>query len=461
MPYKKILFPATPLIISLLLAVSLFLFFIHPSRQSVHIQDPGEVCSKCNIVLISVDTLRYDRLGINGYKKPTSPNIDRFFGKSFIFKNAYAEAPWTLPSHAAMLTGVYPKKLNVELTTDLLAPEGISLARILKNSGYNTAAFSTGPFVTADQGFGQGFEFFKHYQDWQDAKTITKDSIDWLKENKKSKFFLFIHAFQVHDPYAPEKKFAKQVDPNYKGNLNSVDISKIAAINAGREKLSPADLERISLLYDGEIAQLDYYLSKVFEKINSLGLQKNTIVILTSDHGEEFGERGLWGAHGYSVYDELLHIPLLIKIPNATAQAAQVDSLTGLIDIPPTILGLLGIEPQTNFDGINLARLFVNKEANSERVINAETAIDKKIMVENVVAAYQNILTGNYIPVTRQPQVSIPKAKMARYKNYKLIQNFDGSLEFYDITNDPQEKQNLSQTNIEIKEKLEKLLNNY
>lgn len=459
--YKKILLPSVSLIVSLILAISLFLFLTRSARQSLPKQGPGEVCSECNIVLISIDTLRYDRLGINGYTKKTSPNIDKFFEKGINFKNTYAEAPWTLPSHAAMLTGIYPKKLNIELTTDPLLPEALSIAKILKNNGYNTAALSTGAFINTDQGFGQGFDFFKYYQQWQDAEKITKDGMDWLKKNKNTKFFLFLHSFQVHDPYSPDKKFAKKIDPDYKGNLNSVDISKIAAINTGREKLPAAELEKISALYDAEISQMDYYLDRLFKKIKTLGLEKNTIVILTSDHGEEFGERGLWGAHGYSVYDELLHVPLLIKIPNATTQATQVDFLTGLIDIPPTILGLLGIESQTNFDGINLTRLFTNKKVNSERAVYAETAIDKKIMVENVVEAYKTIITGSYRPLSRAPKADIPKAKMVRQGNFKLIQNFDGSFELYDISKDPAEKNNIADTEGQIRQKLQELLTSY
>ena len=245
-------------------------------------------CLDCNIILISVDTLRADHVGTYGYLKPTTPNIDKFANQAYVFENAYASSPWTLPSHTSMLTGFYPQKFHAELPTDILPENALTIAEILSENGYKTVAFSTGAFITRNQGFAQGFATFNELQNWQDAQEISQKSINWLNQNQKSKFFLFIHSFHTHDPYSPQDQFIKKIDSDYQGYLNSINISQIVDINTSKTNLSEYEKRRIVSLYDAEIAELDNYFGQFFKTLEDLKLMENTIIIITSDHGEEF-----------------------------------------------------------------------------------------------------------------------------------------------------------------------------
>lgn len=403
-------------------------------------------CNDCNVILISIDTLRHDRLSINGYSKKTSPNIDRFFKDGINFTNAYSQAPWTLPSHSSMLTGQYPKNNNVEIPTDLLPPQAETIAETLRQNGFETAAFTTSPFMDINLGLGQGFNYFKHHQDWQDTIAVAREAKNWLRENRRKKFFLFLHSFQVHDPYSPERKFTKKIDSDYQGKTNSFDIHDIVKLNTSKLTLDENELKRISSLYDGEVVQLDYYLGKIFAQIKNLGLDKKTVVILTSDHGEELGERGLYGVHGYSLYDELVHVPLLIKMPQTNLK--KNPGLVELNDIYPTIMDILDINFQQAVDGQSLLKTSQG-EINLARTVFSETSIEKNAMLAKIEDAYQNGQANTFRPTLREPSAVI-KAKMVRQENFKLIQNLDGSFELYNLESDPKEKSNLINTEREV-----------
>lgn len=424
-------------------------------------QETKSACQNCNVILISIDDLRADHLGINGYKRNISPNIDSFFRDAVNFKNTSTAAPWTLPSFASMLTSHYPKKLDVEITTDILPQETKTVAEIFKENNYTTAAFSNGAFVTKGQGFAQGFDEFYESQEWQDAQKVKSDVTAWLSNNHQKKFFLFLRPFHIHDPYIPKEETIKKLDPGYTDNLDKLDISQIVKLNKGEIKLSPKDLERISTLYDAEISEIDQSMGAIFAKLDELNLNQNTIVILTGDHGEEFGERGVWGMHAYSLYEELLHVPLLFKIPAQKnyATAQQVS----LIDIVPTILDLVGLKKPDGFDGLSLVKLIKDNQdiSLSDRSIYAETSVKKDFMLSVIAQGEDAMIRGNFLPQKRQAGTPIPEAKMVKQGNFKLIQNFDGTLELYNLENDPKEKNNLSTSLPEVKEKLLQQLNKY
>lgn len=421
---------------------------------------PKAVCPPyCNVLFISIDDLRADHLGVYGYQKPTSPNIDQFAREGIVFENAFAQSSWTLPSYASMLMGQYPQKLGVEVISDRLPENTPTLAEILKNNGYKTAAFTSGAFINQDRNFTRGFDKFEEEQNWQDAESITDKAISFLSENQNTKFFLFLHYFHVHDPYSPSNSNAQKFHSEYGGNIKSFNISDIVKLNTKKTKLSREDLQHIVALYDAEIFELDNQLGILFQFLNKKKLDKNTVIIINSDHGEEFGERGTWGMHAYSVYDELLHIPLIVKVPNI--QSKRVDSLVENRDIPKTIVELLELTTQTNLTGENLIKIAKGEKGHD--YVYAETAIQKQQMLQNIEKGYslQKIsdISPSVLAVLSEQKRNQVKTKMIRTRDYKLIKNFVGKIEIYNLKDDPKEKTNLSGKGLKEESALLELLN--
>jgi arylsulfatase A-like enzyme len=399
----------------------------------------AERCKDCNLLLVSIDTLRADRLGAYGYRRGTSPRIDLLARKSLVFENAVSSAPWTLPSHTAMLTGVEPVKLGIELHTDRVPAEAVTLAEVLAGRGYATGAISTGAFVAPEYGFDQGFESFLYSLGWQDASELPGRVGAWLDANRGRRFFLFVHTFHVHDPYAPAASAARLVDPGYTGNLQSYDIPQIVKLNTGQLTLPPNELARISSLYDAEILEIDGALGAILDRLAALGLDRKTVVIVTSDHGEEFGERGSYGLHAYSLYDELLRVPLLIHVPQG--KAGRVADPVGLVDIYPTALDLLGVRPPAPVDGQSVLAV-----PRPDRCLRAETTIPREAFLANAEAEYRRMESRQF-RILERPRSSagtVAKVRMARRDSHKLIRNRDGSPELYDLAADPGERTNLA-----------------
>lgn len=444
---KKIL-PAIFLLIFLVFVAKANGFHL---RKSTH---QTTTCPNCNVILISIDTLRADHLSLYGYPKKTTPNLDQISENARIFKNFYVNTPWTLPSHASMLASNYASNLKMQSIVDKFPPESTMIAQVLKDKGYETAsiAYDTAAFVSQKHGYDKGFDdfdFIKPNPNEQDADVIFPKAIEWLDQNKNQKFFLFLHTFQVHDPYCPPKEY-DTFKENYKGELNCVGPDTIAAVNRGELKLSEEDLKRYISLYDGEILFTDHYLGLLFEKLSELGMDKNTIVVITSDHGEEFGERSLWGIHSYSLYEELVHVPLIIKAPNLKPQTDQ--KLASMIDIPPTILDLLGLPVPPEFKGTSIRKT-------NQKPIYVETSANKQDLMhyDKAVATI-----GQIEPKVRQTQ-QIPNLKQAVVAyGWKLIVNNDsGDEELYNLQSDPKELTNLIGQNLPQETQLKTILKNF
>ena len=446
------------LIVTILVILLLVNDRLFPKTQSlIH-----KICPpNCNVILISIDTLRADHLGIYGYQKEISPNIDSLAREGVVFKNAFAQSSWTLPSHASMFTGRYPQQIGVEIFSDRL-PENSTITEVLRKANYKTAAFTSGTFVNSDHGFSQGFSEFAEFDDWQDANYLTDKAIEWLTINQQEKKFLFLHYFHVHDPYSPREDSVRTLDPKYSGNLTSFNISQIVKLNKGETKLSRTDLNHIKTLYDSEINELDNSLGKFFEQLKKTGLDENTIIIIVGDHGEEFGERGIWAMHAYSLYDELIKIPMIIKIPNLY-QGKEVSGLVELVDIPPTILALLGLEDSMEHSGQNLIKVIEEKV--SKESVYAETSIQKQQMLESIEKGYTIKKISDLPPqilegLAKQKNNKI-KTRMIRTTNFKLIQNFDNTIELYNLKDDPMEKNNLVKKGLKEELELQNILNNF
>jgi arylsulfatase A-like enzyme len=323
--------------------------------------------SRRQVILISVDTLRADHLSCYGYERPTSPYLDALATESALFVNVYAPSPWTLPSHVSMLTGLNTVRHQVNREDQRMNPELITLAELLKTNNFFCSAFTGGGFVSSAFGFADGFDSYYERADeiYLDhaAELCFRDVARWIEFNKDRDFFLFIHTYQPHDPYVSPLPYktrflseqARWTHLNLMGYLGG----KSGIFNP----LSQEERQNIIDLYDGEILYTDEGLiGPLLATLKEMSLFDQTMIIFTSDHGEEFFDHHGWG-HGHSLYDELLKVPLLIKFPDKKFRGRRIENIVSLVDIVPTVLDEFRIGwSKSNIDGRSLVPLLTGKE---------------------------------------------------------------------------------------------------
>ena len=401
-----------------------------------------------NVIFISIDTLRADHLGCYGYARDTSPAIDRFAKRAILCRNAFSHTPKTAPSHMSMFTSLHPTVHGVHMFKKELDPilyvldEKIKpLAEVLRENGYTCVAFTGGGNVGAGYGFDRGFEIY------QTGKGHWQEGIDWIAANRGKKFFIFFHTYVVHDPYYPPEPFYSMFDPDYSGGMlrpPGTERVWVTAqtywdhVNIEDEK----DVKQLVALYDGEIRFMDERLMQpLLRALEELNLLKNSIVIFTSDHGEEFNEHGRFKHE--QVYDELLHVPLLFRLPDrlaATIQPKEISNQIRLIDIMPTILELLDVRTPTHtLQGTSLVPVFRGEEAG-----------DRELYATRVISSNRGK------PFVRNYVLRLDGHKLIRNVNYKYRLNVPW--EFYDLAADPGETRNLVSTDPDIIQRFRKRL---
>jgi len=428
-------------------------------------------CEDCNVILISITNLRNDHLGYNGYFRDTSPNIDNFASESIVFENAFTQASWTLPVGISFFTSLYPfshKIMNRESGITSLSSDIVALPDILKRHGYVTAAFTGGFDYNTSYGLTSRFDEYVHSELNRNFSNSTvkhnilrygnfeknmPGTVEWLREHKDDKFMLFFQGFNAHCPFAyPTEN--KIFDPDYESSVDFYDclwtfekvepvvIGKksyfnvltpyVEGIGFGIERLAEEDIDHMVALYDGEIQNVDSILQELFEEVRILGLYNNTIVVLFSEHGDLFGEHGRFMRGGPlrgTFYDEVLHVPLIIRHP--TLKAKRIEGLAQIIDVTPTLLDMLGIPLESKFEGLSLAPLIMGREE-----------------VNDFVIAGSKFTPGSFNDFFNKETI----IQSVRTKEFKLIKevvlDFNGSFveesnEFYDLRSDPQELDNI------------------
>jgi len=302
-----------------------------------------------SILLVSIDTLRPDRLGCYGSPRRVSPEVDRFATTATIFETCVSASSWTLPAHASMFTGVTPSLHRVTTDERRLGASRVALAEILRREGHATAAFVTHYYLTGDYGLDRGFESFTYRQD-RPAADVCARAAAWLGATADRPFFLFLHLFDPHWNYNPPPGYVAAVAgadaPPYEGPVDG-SLEVMQPWIEPRNEVPDADLARALDLYDAEIAAVDAALGRLFAALDSLGLSERTLVLITSDHGEEFRDHGSFG-HGHSLYEEAVRVPLIVRAPGAPgaggdARGAIRGDPAATIDIAPTILAWAGI----------------------------------------------------------------------------------------------------------------------
>jgi arylsulfatase A-like enzyme len=312
------------------------------------------------IILLDVGTLRADHLGAYGYVRPTSPNIDILAAESAQFLWAFSQAPMTAPSQASILTGIYPSSHRMIEEGSRLSDEAVTLAEVLAEKGYTTAAFVDGGYLSPGFGLEQGFSLYDNSQGGG-LRVVGPKAIDWLRQNKDSNFLLLIHTYDVHTPYDPPEPhrslFLRGLAAPAPGFEPSAERMEAVRASFHTEKPAPlaeADLEYAEALYDGEIHAVDAWIEDFMKVVRETGLDKRATIAFFSDHGEEFQEHG-------SVLHEKLHttvtrVPLLVRFPSA-AFAGKIEANVEMVDLMPTLLELAGVPLPPHVQGESLVPL--------------------------------------------------------------------------------------------------------
>lgn len=319
-----------------------------------------------NVVFYMVDTLRADHLSCYGYGRATSPNMDAIAAEGVVFENAHAQSNWTQPSVASMITSLPPLSFND--FSERVPAAALTLAEVLKGEGYRTGGFTTTAAVAGFFGFNQGFDVYKESGDELslrdrkmregplfDADTLFDMQLPWLRANAgEEPFFLYLHSVDPHSPLTPPDEFdvfGEAYDGPIDGTIENLKGYK------DRADIADADFERLLALYDAEILYNDHILGKLVEELRALGVWDNTLIVIVSDHGQEFFDRGQH-AHGHeNLHEELTHVPLIMRLPATIPGGVRVPELVSGVDVMPTILGLLGIPAPDQVTGRDLRPL--------------------------------------------------------------------------------------------------------
>lgn len=317
-----------------------------------------------NILLIVADALRADHLGCYGYNRPTSPQIDKFASEALIFEKAMSNSPWTKPSIGALLTSLYPHEHRASYWKDNLSDGCLTLAEVFRNRNYNSLAIQTNPSITQKHNFKQGFQ---HYQEMvqEKADAVTSNFVAWIKKHKKNRFLAYLHYMDTHVPYNAPQEFSqifglKNGLTLNRGEFKTFDIRILTEMGLSQEKR-----DQLVDLYDGAIKYFDYNFEKIVDNLEKLGILNKTIIILTSDHGEEFWEHSGF-AHGHQLYQEVLHVPLIIKY-SSKLPVKRIQDYVQLLDLFPTVLSMAGIKSNFDFRGKDLiSSIYNNKKVNEE-----------------------------------------------------------------------------------------------
>jgi arylsulfatase A-like enzyme len=311
------------------------------------------------VVLVSIDTLRRDHVGAYGYAKPTTPALDALARRAIVADDAVSVSSWTLPAHLSMLTSVDPGAhggVDMQHGSNRRFP---SVATLFKRAGYATQAITSHLYVSSVYGLDEGFDYLAFHQDRR-ASDVADRAIGLLDRLGDRPFFLFLHFYDPHWHYAPPPETLGLFEPSYAGKVTGMwgDFSKL-----DRASLKPADLAHILALYDGEIRYTDDHLKRILTHLAQRGLDRGTLVLVTSDHGEEFLEHGSW-EHQKTLYEEVVRIPLMVAGPDVAPRREPQQA--SLLDVAPTLLSWAGLSVPSHARGRSLLSPLPEREAYGE-----------------------------------------------------------------------------------------------
>lgn len=345
-----------------------------------------------NIIIFIADSLRRDHLGCYGYPLATSPNIDAMAENSILFEQCYSQTSWTKPSVASLFTGYLPRIHQAVLTTydmknlrewddsnpyefkiQTLRSHFTTLAEALQNQGYNTGCFQWSAHCQRNFGFDQGFDHYR-FVPAEDSESQVNAAVSWIETQKTQPFFLFLHEREPHGPHEPPELFYGDVFgktiKEAKTEISEKDLYLIDDFSLeSLKQLSPSGLDFLKTLYDAEIRQADHYVGRILHTLARQNLDNNTIVIFTSDHGESFGEHGLF-KHNNSLYNEVLHVPLIIHV-GTQQKKIRVPWTVSMFDLYATVLSLANVPCEPTIQSKSLLSAEGKLEVNKDRSVCA------------------------------------------------------------------------------------------
>lgn len=327
-----------------------------------------QASTRPNVIVIMVDTLRADHMSTYGYPRPTTPFIDGLAAESVVFERARSQAACTFPSVNSLLTSRYAFDFYRQGAGEMGIPEIYpSLAEVLQATGYRTIAVSASPIVRATGseenpggGFGRGFDVFDEFCYWREAECVGGRALQLL-EGVREPFFLYLHYMDPHGPYAPPEASTRRFAGAYEGYDfiaagNPDPIGDMLYGDGLEFEITDRDIQHLVDLYDDEILYFDGQLQLLLAPWLESGLLDRSLLVLTSDHGEEFMEHGQVG-HCRGVWDTLTRVPLIVRFPGI-GEGRRIDTAVQLVDLVPTLLEELGIEaPGLNAEGVSLAEM--------------------------------------------------------------------------------------------------------
>ena len=436
-----------------------------------------------NVVLITAAGLRADHLGAYGYTDAggdISPNIDALAGRGVRFEQAMAQSSWTVPSLASLLTSLHPGELGIDCRAVIscrphVDEQRTTLAEALQSAGYRTAAYLTSPWLTAELGFDQGFERFESVRDQEpfDLAPLYGRMLPWilgcgrdsaacrlfteghgrlfdspipagwggdqvnalatqfLQQNRGERFFLWLHYTEALPPYNLEPAFRPMPQDtlaNSERELRAMSYWRLGVPFAPREKLYPSDVEGLKALYDGEVHRLDRLVGSVIAQLEAQGLSDRTVVVFTSDHGQEFMDHGAY-TYGHSLHSEVVRVPLIVSGPAVTTPGKSVSTPVALLDLVPTLTGIAGIPAPPEAGGRSLVP-----------ALRGESLPESPIYGESLY---------------RVPY----ELKSLLQDGYKLILNVDdGQFQLYDLRSDPSEQHDMATEAVDVAGELREAL---
>ncbi|MFH1279318.1 MAG: sulfatase [Candidatus Eisenbacteria bacterium] len=427
-----------------------------------------------NVLLLVVDTLRADHLACYGHPRGTSPAIDRVAREGVLFPDAVSPAPFTQPGIAALLTGSLPSRIGVINHPNRLEERWLTLAEAFGAAGYRTGFANSHPLLTPAWGFAQGFDEYRYLHRpvrFDDsllgrmlgrlglrdldvgyrANRVTDFAIRLLERKSGRPFFVYAHYLDPHYPYKPPAPYDRMFAPDGEEKARLLD----ERLPDGRRRIfglrpSPGELEASFALYDGEVAFTDREIGRLLASLDSLGLRENTIVAITSDHGESLGEQDLWFAHTHLLYDPTQRVPLVLRYPERLPAGVLSPRQVALIDLAPALLRLAGVPAESEMDG-RVPAVVEGRADETDRPAFAENG-------RTVVGSGEQ----------ENPRWLVPgdegKWRMVRLGDWKLIRipAPEGALfELYDLAADPGETTNLAGSRPDVVANLTPLIDDW
>ncbi len=442
---------------------------------------PSGPTARPHVVLIVMDTTAASHLSLHGYPRPTSSHLERIAAEATVFRRAFSSAPWTLPSHASLFTGLYPLQHGAGFEHPHLNQGTLTLAEILRRQGYRTVGFSNNAWIGDNTGLHDGFLHFTKVMTWnQEKNSYTLRSNTWTPSGYQNSMetvvlpaalgdsgsavtnrlireqlqghdfhsqpvFLFVNYLEPHLPYRPPGDFARQMFDDESMEESARQVRQdVHAHETGITPLSEGQLALLRGLYDGEVAYVDHRVGELVAFLEELGILDDTLLVITADHGEQIGDHGFLG-HNLNVYDDLLHVPLLVRYPPLFSAGATVEVAVETRDIFATIVSL--VAPQA------LA------ETPIREIHPLPTRKSSSVPERYLVAEYDRPLVRLEAWQKRWPERDFSRFDRTfttlRAEDWKLIVASDGTRELYDTGSDPGETVDLA---AQRPEKVEMLL---